>query len=118
MVDLSSTNQKFFCQSQHPITWILQGLIIELNNHKVNYLHNLQTITLDDRAEAELNIAVAKYHRKLQIKWYRRDINWNSISLGPTVIIRAMGCCERQLRNLYSCHIVYTDNTIYTLPVH
>ena len=26
---------------------ILQGLIGQLNNHKVNYLHNLQTITID-----------------------------------------------------------------------
>ena len=25
---------------------ILQGLIGQLNNHKVNYLHNLQTITM------------------------------------------------------------------------
>ena len=35
-----------FCQSQHPITYILQGLIGQHNNHKVNYLRNLQTITM------------------------------------------------------------------------
>ena len=35
----------FFCQST-PHYMILQGLIGQLNNHKVNYLHNLQTITM------------------------------------------------------------------------
>ena len=28
------------------VTWILQGIFVQLKNHKVNYLHNLETITM------------------------------------------------------------------------
>ena len=28
------------------VTWILQGIIVQLKIHKVNYLHNLDTITM------------------------------------------------------------------------
>ena len=28
------------------VTWILQVIIVQLKNHKVNYLHNLETITM------------------------------------------------------------------------
>ena len=31
---------------QNHATWILQGIIGQLKIHKVNYLHNLQTITM------------------------------------------------------------------------
>ena len=36
----------FFLSKSSPHYMILQGLIGQLNNHKVNYLHNLQTITM------------------------------------------------------------------------
>ena len=40
----------YFCQSEHLSTidnsLILQRLIDQLNNSKINHLHNLQTITI------------------------------------------------------------------------
>ena len=31
---------------QNHVTWILQGMIGQLEIHKLNYLHNLETITM------------------------------------------------------------------------
>ena len=31
---------------QNHVTWILQGMIGQLKNYKVNHLHNLQAITI------------------------------------------------------------------------
>ena len=31
---------------QNHVTWILQGMIGQLKIHEVNYLHNLETITI------------------------------------------------------------------------
>ena len=38
--------RRFFLSKSSPHYMILQGLIGQLNNHKVNHLHNLQTITM------------------------------------------------------------------------
>ena len=44
---------------------ILQGLIGQLNNHKVNYLHNLQTITIGCYVTITVNSTVNKYRQVL-----------------------------------------------------
>ena len=38
--------RRFFLSKSSPHYMILQGMIGQLNNHKVNHLHNLETITM------------------------------------------------------------------------